>query len=376
MALDNMEGIVESTPLPNKRHTNLLPSDPVSHPLSSSPAFATPLPLLPTKSAKPTGAASRLSNLTKSVSNAAVPTPTVISVRIDPPALRQLAVRVFKRHNLNIAGAQTLPTLANFVGIHCGAGWKDDGLADGVLDEVARLWKASRPRDPLVREEGGLLAGVLKIVAGMMVGGRVKRGLSRQSSFADSAGGEKAMLSRQTSFGMSSLGITGEEEEDELEKEVVKDPREWLKVVDAFEQPRLVYNVGKRHFERYVSRLASRDTDFSGPRKRHHCFHLQLTRPNYFDRDITLFINAYFVTHNSTNIHLLVNHPRTALQLPRSHPFQIFLVVHALVTCCLACSPFYRLASLLSRIHLAPLSSTCNVLEHIPIQNLRGFALV
>jgi DNA polymerase epsilon subunit 2 len=132
------------------------------------------------------------------------------------------------------------------VGLHCGAGWKDDGLADGVLDEVAKLWKAQRPRDPLVREDGGLLAGVLKVVAGMMVGGRVRKGLSRQGSFVEV--GEKGVLSRQTSFGMSSLGIGEGEEQDE--KEGLKDVREWLRIVDAWEQPRLVYNLGKRHFER------------------------------------------------------------------------------------------------------------------------------
>jgi DNA polymerase epsilon subunit 2 len=266
MAIDDSDGhalppeihTLQATPLPTKHHTTLLlPSDPAV-PFSSSPAFATPLPLLPNKKSAPSN--SRIAALTRNgtengtVANAATTRPSVISVRIDPPALRMLAVRVFKRHNLNIAGTQTLPTLAGFVGVHCGAGWKDDGLADGVLDEVARLWKAQRPRDPLVREENGLLAGVLKVVAGMMVGGRVKKGvasLSRQGSFlTESEKGGPGMLSRQASFGIASLEIDGGNEEEEDEKELLRDPREWIKVVDAYEQPRLVYNTGKRHFER------------------------------------------------------------------------------------------------------------------------------
>jgi len=40
-----------------------------------------------------------------------------------------------------------------------------------------------------------------------------------------------------------------DEDEDEGEREC----RKWLKVVDAFEQPRLVYNVGKKHFDKYVA---------------------------------------------------------------------------------------------------------------------------
>jgi DNA polymerase epsilon subunit 2 len=243
---------IGATPLPNKHHSTVLQSDPAGPP-SSSPAFATPLPLLPPRAgaSKAGAVANRIAALARNGSNGALTTPSVISVRIDPPALRMLAVRVFKRHGLNIAGAQTLPALASFVGVHCGARWKDDGLAEGVLDEVARLWKAQRPRDPLVREENGILASVLKVIAGIMVGGRVRKGasLSRQGSFVDGERGP-GVLSRQASFGIGGLALDGENEVEEDEKELLKDPREWIRVVDAFEQPRLIFNTGKRHFER------------------------------------------------------------------------------------------------------------------------------
>ena len=37
---------------------------------------------------------------------------------------------------------------------------------------------------------------------------------------------------------------------DDEEDDENKDPRKWLKVIDAYEMPRLVYNVAKNHFDR------------------------------------------------------------------------------------------------------------------------------
>lgn len=88
-----------------------------------------------------------------------------------------------------------------------------------------------------------------------MSGGRIiagGRGLSRQNSVLLGKEGEKPGrgLTRGdsgTSFGMSGLDV-----DDEIDDEALNDVRKWLKVVDAFEQPRLVYNSDKKHFERYV----------------------------------------------------------------------------------------------------------------------------
>jgi DNA polymerase epsilon subunit 2 len=38
----------------------------------------------------------------------------------------------------------------------------------------------------------------------------------------------------------------------EDDEDAFKDPREWIKVIDAFEQPRMVYNTTKKHFDKYV----------------------------------------------------------------------------------------------------------------------------
>lgn len=50
----------------------------------------------------------------------------------------------------------------------------------------------------------------------------------------------------QTSFGMSSLGM----QEDEPDDEGLNHPRNWLKVVNAFDQPHMIYSISKKHFER------------------------------------------------------------------------------------------------------------------------------
>jgi len=55
-------------------------------------------------------------------------------------------------------------------------------------------------------------------------------------------------LDNNTSLGMSSVEVEDKDEEEDL----LKDIREWMKVIGAFEQPKLVYNFTQKHFERYV----------------------------------------------------------------------------------------------------------------------------
>lgn len=99
--------------------------------------------------------------------------------------------------------------------------------------------------------DGAKLKDILKQIETQMSGGRViasKGGktLSRQSSLV--IGGDTSTLQRdesQESFGMSGLEVEAEgEEEDEN-----SDARRWLKVVDAFEQPRLSYNTLRKNYE-------------------------------------------------------------------------------------------------------------------------------
>lgn len=120
-----------------------------------------------------------------------------------------------------------------------------------MLEEVAKTWKKLYS-DKIVEDCDDLKA-VLKSLEGCMSGGRVMQGkssLSRQGSFAigtegsENGEGRRPTLNTESSFGLSNLEV------DEEDEETSKDPRDWIKLVDAFTQPRLVYNVGKKHFEK------------------------------------------------------------------------------------------------------------------------------
>ena len=205
---------------------------------SSSPAFGTPVhPIRTYKPPEP-------------------PKPSILPILLPPATLRPIAFRTFtKKHNLTLTSS-ALQLFATFIGKHCGSGWREEGLGEKVLDEAARQWKKFGG-GVIVPGEGDELKNILKTIEGSMSGGRVNSNslhsaLSRQSSFAFGAGNSESAVSdsrpgglgREESFGMSALGVEDEEENNER-----KDPRKWLKVVGAFDQPRLTYNVIQKHFE-------------------------------------------------------------------------------------------------------------------------------
>jgi DNA polymerase epsilon subunit 2 len=212
---------------------------------SSSPGFATPVhPIRPFNAA-------------------AIPAKASILPIILPPAtLRPLAFRTFtKKHSLTITSS-ALQVLATFIGRHCGTEWREEGLAERVLEEVAKSWK-NRNGGVIVEGDGKDLKDILNNLEGSMSGGRIvaARELSRQNSLVlgSSQNGEvshtrlgirPSALGREdsaSSLGMSMLDMGDEEEEEGA------DPRKWLRVIDAFEQPRMIYNTGKKHFDRFVA---------------------------------------------------------------------------------------------------------------------------
>lgn len=213
---------------------------------SSSPAFGTPAhPILPAAQRRPLAPPA----FRPASNNVAAP---ILPILLPPPTLRPLAFRVFtKKHNLTLHGS-ALQALATFIGKQCGSGWREEGTGEKVLDEVAKLWKAEGGK--VIVEESVQLKRLLKTLEGSMVGGRVgavksKSTVSRQSSFAfgSESDGRPGLESRENSFGLSKLDVE-EPGEDEEEEEAIKDPRAWIKVVSAFAQPRLHYDVDKKHF--------------------------------------------------------------------------------------------------------------------------------
>ncbi|KAF2000586.1 DNA polymeras-like protein epsilon subunit B [Amniculicola lignicola CBS 123094] len=250
---------------------------------SSSPAFGTPVHPIPPRRTAPIRAPPALKP---------APKPTILPILLPPATLRPLAFRTFtKKHNLTLTSS-ALQSLAAFIGRHCGSGWREEGLAEKVLEEVAKSWKKCGSQ-VIVEGDGDTLKGILKALEGSMMGGRITPGSgpnSRQASFnfgADasmqdvSVGGSRPGLESHTSFGMSSLEVEDRDEEEDL----LRDPREWLKVIDAFDQPKMVYNISQKHFEK----SASKPSLFPDPshktelfRQRYHVVHQRILRNETF----------------------------------------------------------------------------------------------
>ncbi|KAF2625140.1 DNA polymeras-like protein epsilon subunit B [Macroventuria anomochaeta] len=253
-----------------------VPANPIP---SSSPAFGTPVhPIHPRRTA-PIRAPPALAPKSKS---------TVLPILLPPATLRPLAFRTFtKKHNLTLTSA-ALQALATFIGKHCGSGWREEGLAEKVLEEVAKSWKKCGGQ-VIVEGDRDVFKGILRALEGAMEGGRVSQGssLGKQSSF--SAGPEqnalptRPALDAASGFGASSLEVQDKDQDDE--EGLLKDPREWIRVIGAFEQPKQIYNVSQRHFEK----SASKPSLFPSPshktelfRQRYHIVHQRILRNETF----------------------------------------------------------------------------------------------
>ena len=241
MVWDEGGPLEAATPAPNPLTKSVL--DPAIP--SSSPAFATPVhPINRNRDGK---------KLVRPAQS------SILSVSLPPATLRPVAFRIFtKKHNLNLT-ASALQALATFIGKQCGSRWRDEGLAESVLEEVAKSWKR-RGGGLIVEGESKDLHAILQEIEGVMEGGRIQREspISRTNSNALSDDGTNGaptlpLLSRgpsglsrvdsQTSLGLSTLEV------DEQSEEHRKDSKYWFRIIGAFDQPRLTYNAEKRHFE-------------------------------------------------------------------------------------------------------------------------------
>ena len=127
-----------------------------------------------------------------------------------------------------------------------------------MLEEIAKVWKKSGGA-VIVEGDGNDLKTILRNLESSMSGGRLVQhnGPSRQGAFPlaskrdkmemGTLEGRRGQLGRedsQDSFGISALDV-----EDGVNDNLSQDPRQWIKVIGAFEQPRLLYSVAKKHFE-------------------------------------------------------------------------------------------------------------------------------
>ncbi|KAI4186367.1 MAG: hypothetical protein LQ346_005697 [Caloplaca aetnensis] len=278
------------------RTANLFGQASITDPIPSSSAFGTPVHPIPTKQ-------------TLNASS-----PSVLPISLPPATLRPLAFRTFtKKHNLTLTSS-ALQAIATFIGTHCGSGWREEGLAEKVLDETAKAWKKNGG-GVIVPGEGSELTTVLRGIEGCMVGGRVlpQRALSRQVSLLSGPGlpaaanGRPASLRRddsQGSLGLNALELQ-EDEEEEVEEEKSKDPRNWLRVVDAFEQPQLTYNATQKHFEvagKRPSLLPDPSHRTALIRDRYQVVHQRLLRNEAFQTSAVAVSRAKSLQHSSPKI--------------------------------------------------------------------------
>ncbi|KKK24417.1 hypothetical protein ARAM_001964 [Aspergillus rambellii] len=203
-------------------------SDPVR---SSSPAFGTPAHPVRTNRINPAPART-----------------SILPILLPPSTLRPVAFRTFTRkHNLTISSS-ALQALATFVGKNCGSGWREEGLAERVLDEVAKSWRKAGGGVIVEEGKGASLKAILQTLEGNMSGGRViDAKLAAKEGLAKTAGanGNNRVPSLQPSH---STGLSEDQAPDDSDDNVLH-PRRWIKVIEAFDIPRLTYNADKKHFE-------------------------------------------------------------------------------------------------------------------------------
>lgn len=243
------------------------PTTSAQNPFSSSPAFGTPVhPFPPTAGKRPPPAPPAFKPQIA----------TILPILLPPATLRPVAFRTFtKKYSLTL-NSSALQAFASFIGKHCGSAWREEGTGEKLLEEAAKLWKAEN--GPVIVEDGEKLKTILRTLEGSMSSGRVgtprsgnSLNPSRQNSFAfgnDSAVdlvGDRPELERQgSSYGISGLRVqspaSGPEEEDHGSSE----PRKWLKVISAFEQPRFTFDMDKKHF----LKVETKPTLFPNPRQK------------------------------------------------------------------------------------------------------------
>lgn len=188
-------------------------------------------------------------------------TSTVLPILLPPQTLRPLAFRTLtKKHNLTLTSS-TLQSLATFTGRYCGSGWREEGLAERVLDEVARSWK--RAGGGVIVEDGPdkKLTTILKSLEPCMFGGRLDAGrllrsnststFSRQNSLSLPNGGGPRREDSQTSLGISGLDVDDDNHVPTTDPDHPSNTsaRTYLKIVSAHTQPRLAYSTIKKSLE-------------------------------------------------------------------------------------------------------------------------------
>ena len=252
---------------------------------SSSPAFASPVHPIRLRPAQ--------SNLSKT---------SVLPISLPPPTLRPLAFRIFtKKHNL-ILTSTALQVLATFIGKHCGAGWRHEGLAERALDELAKTLKKNSGNAIIDGDSKEFGEAILRL-EGCMSGGRI---VSTSSSRGSSTLQPTEIRSDDRSLSLEDThDAPGPSIPGEVRGECnCKDPRKWLKVVGAFGQPRLAYNADRRQFEKQGPPSLFPDPSHKTRlfRQRYNLIHQRLLRNESFQVPAILHSRAHSLQRSTSSL--------------------------------------------------------------------------
>lgn len=141
------------------------------------------------------------------------------------------------------------------MGKNCGSGWREEGLAERVLDEVAKMWKKAGGGVIVEDGSGASLKAILQTLESSMSGGRVIAGKTtrQDGSIARTRDLSDSGMSVDTVHPTFPAVSEGNDEDDDHSNASL-DPRKWIKIVGAFDQPQLIYNSNKKHFEAPTSK--------------------------------------------------------------------------------------------------------------------------
>ena len=125
------------------------------------------------------------------------------------------------------------------------------------MEEVAKTWKRNKG-SYIVEGDGEGLQEILKVVEGSMRGGRVipQPSLSAETNViparhsADLQVSGNAIDKQPFSLHSGNSHVSLPAMDWDEDEDTSLDPRKWLRVVGAFEQPRLSYNPDQKHFEK------------------------------------------------------------------------------------------------------------------------------
>ncbi|KAL1954929.1 hypothetical protein VTO42DRAFT_429 [Malbranchea cinnamomea] len=186
----------------------------------------------------------------------------VLPVLLSPSSLRPLVFRIFtKRHDLTVTST-TLQLLSTFIGKHCGSGWREEGLAEPVLDEIAKIWKKSGGGAIVEDGQKGLLSAILRNIQPKLSGGRLCRresdprmrpkGLTSDpsASLATPDSGITYMTDDRGKIFVSGRDILNHGYTLTTRYQNSIDLRRWMNIVNAFRQPHFTYNAQTKQLER------------------------------------------------------------------------------------------------------------------------------